>query len=314
MSISLTALTATNPIGYLAALGTLDAASRQAPGRDVRLSWDEGIVPRARLHGVDDEGELIGQLDRDRAEWASSPILSSGPERAAVDDLKPAADGITAWAQQMDPTPVNRRDAYQFEALLAEFALSGTKGDAKPTALHFTAGQQRFLVAVRELQSEVSPDDLREALFGPWTYTSTHKTLGWDGRGERIYALRGFDPSGETRRGVPGADWLGFVGLTFFPVAKNGGAGRDQLVTACCTGSWKTGTMRWPVWSPAITVDVIRSLLRESSWAREPSRVREQRGVFRVFNAQIRRSDQGGYGSFGPTSELVPSQRGGSSR
>lgn len=69
-------------------------------------------------------------------------------------------------------------------------------------------------------------------------------TLGWDTRGERIYALRGFDPSKEKGTGVPGAEWLAFLGLTFFPAFARGG----KLLTTGCEPDWKAGSFNWPLW------------------------------------------------------------------
>src|SRR3546814_18343979 len=80
---------------------------------------------------------------------------------------------------------------------------------------------------VRALQDGVDVDRLREGLIGPWRYDSTLPSLGWDARGERIHALRGFDPSKEKRSGIPGADWLALLGLRFLPVSVS----RGQLRT-----------------------------------------------------------------------------------
>lgn len=304
MTIELKPLVGSNPLAFLAALGALDAVNRQAPEISARLWWSEGIVPRARLDGLSNMDELVEVLDQDRREWAMSLILASGPKGAPVDDVKPDEAGIRTWAEKVrnELTRSNRRDADQFEALMAEYALAG-KNDAKPSLLHFTAGQQKFLAMTRELDKAVGTVDLVEALAGPWRYESSLPVLGWDAKGERIYALRGTDPSKDQKTGVPGADWLAFVGLTFFPCAKNGGLGRDQLLTTGCMGTWKRGSFRWPLWSVPLSTPVIRSLLTFEGLLEESVEQRRQRGIFRVLEAPIRRSDQGGYGSFGPAGE-----------
>ena len=66
---------------------------------------------------------------------------------------------------------------------------------------NFTAGRQQFLSMVRELADKVDQEALREALVGPWRRASRLPSMGWDARGERIYALRGPDPAGEKRTG-----------------------------------------------------------------------------------------------------------------
>ncbi len=304
MTVELSALDGSNPVGFLAALGALVAVERQAPEVRPRLWWSDGVVPRARLDGPADLVTLVELLERDRRAWATSLILASGPDGEPMEDIKPDEAGIRSWAERIRiaSTFSSRRDADHFVGLVAEFALAG-KQDAKPSSLHFTAGQQKFLVMARELAEQVGEDAFSEALIGPWRYESSLPVLGWDARGERIYALRGTDPSKDKKTGVPGADWLAFVGLTFFPSTKNGGTGRDQLLTTGCRGSWKTGSFHWPLWSVPLSVAVVRSLVAYEGLLDEPAEKRALRGVFRVLEAPIRRSDQGGYGSFGPAGE-----------
>jgi hypothetical protein len=302
MTIELQGLVGTNPLGLFAALGTLAAVDRQAPHLGARLWWAEGVVPRARLEGPSDIGALVELLEEDRQYWLDSLILRSGPEGEPVAEVKPTESGIRSWAQLVREvsTRSNRRDADHFQALLAEYALSGSN-DAKPSHLHFTAGQQRFLDTARDLNHKVDSGALLEALVGPWRYESSLHSFGWDAsRGERIYALRGTNPSKDKKAGVPGADWLAFVGLTFLPSAKNGGSGNDQLVTTGCRGTWKDGSFRWPLWRVPLSGPVIHSLLAYEGLVDESDEQRRRRGVFRVLEAPIRRSDQGGYGSFGP--------------
>jgi hypothetical protein len=179
--------------------------------------------------------------------------------------------------------------------LVAEGAVA-RKGDSKPTAFHFTAGNQRFLVMIRDLCAGVGAERIAEALVGPWRYDSPLPVLGWDARGERIYALRGADPAKEKKLGVPGADWLAFLGLRFFPVAVDSG----KLRTTGCGGRWKRETFTWPLWCVGLTSAVVGSLLADGNLTRLGVADRQQLGVSEVFQAPIRRSDQGGYGSFGP--------------
>lgn len=312
MTLELQGLVGSNPLAFLAALGVLGAVNRQAPELGARLSWTDAIVPRARLDGVSHLNDLVALLDEDRRAWTSSLILASGPDGIPIADVKPDEVGIRSWAERVAAvtTRANRRDADAFQALLAEYALAG-KNDAKPTLLHFTAGQQKFLTMVRELGERVKPENFVETLVGPWRYESRLPVLGWDSRGERIYALRGTDPSKDKKLGVPGADWLAFAGLAQLPSAKNGGVGRDQMLTTGCRGTWKSGSFHWPLWSCPLSLPVVRSLLAYDGLPEEPSAVRSKRGVFRVLEAPIRRSDQGGYGSFGPASEPELRRRGG---
>lgn len=301
--IELPAVRGHNPLGLFAALGVLDVATRSLPDRRVSLRWTESLEPNAILHGPDSLDHLIALCDADRARWASSPVLTWGPNGVPLDDLKPEPDALRRWidevADDADCTG-DRTDCDLLAALVAEGALAG-KGDSKPTHLHFTAGQQRFLVMVRELRAGVDPERLVEALVGPWRYDSRLPVLGWDVRGDRIYALRGADPAKEKRCGVPGADWLGFLGLRFFPVA----ARRGRLVTVGCAGKWRAETFTWPLWKSDLTAPVVASLLFDGSLDRYGVAERRQLGVHELLRAPIRRSEQGGYGSFGAPEPVI---------
>lgn len=311
MSVELRALVGTNPLGLFAALGTLAAVDRQAPGLGNRLRWSEGVVPRAWLDGPKDLDHVLDLVNSDREGWITSPILYSGPAGEPMDDIKPEREEIRQWAAlvQASAQPSDRRDVDQFGALMAEDALA-LKSNAKPTHFHFSAGNQKFLGGARELAEKVGRDELTEALVGPWEYKSKLLVLGWDARPERIYALRGSNPSGDKKLGVPGADWLGFVGLSFFPVVRSGLPYGDPLLTTGCDGSWNKGSFQWPLWSVPLSGAVIKSLLGYSGLEHETAELRAQRGVFRLLEVPIRRSDQGAYGSFGPAADVMPQRHG----
>ncbi|MGH4001071.1 MAG: type I-G CRISPR-associated protein, Cas3-extension family [Pseudonocardiaceae bacterium] len=302
------ALDGTNPLGFLAALGVLDALYRA--GREPALRWTADLVPMPVLRCVPDEDELVEIVDADRAHWQDSVVLH-GPTGDPLDDVKPPPEVHRRWAQEVVGTLGDTcADADLFCALLAEGAVDG-KGNGKPTHLHFTAGQQKFLVMVRELASRVDAERIREAIFGPWREDSPLPTLSWSSQGERIYALRAVNPSSEKRLGVPGADWLAFLGLVFFPTrAVTGNYGQPaSLKTSGCDRSWKRSALRWPLWTVPLERDTIRSLVGDSEVVGKDRRLAPDelraRGVLQVMQAPIRRSEQGGYGSFGGASVLV---------
>lgn len=119
------------------------------------------------------------------------------------------------------------------------------------------------------------------------------------------------------RLGVPGADWLAFLGLVFFPTCIRTGNGKQgSLRTSGCDRGWKRSALRWPLWTVPLERDTVWSLVGDSAVVGEdrrqsPDRRRtlstqlRARGVRQVMEAPIRRSEQGGYGSFGGASVLV---------
>ena len=100
--------------------------------------------------------------------------------------------------------------------------------------------------------------------------------------------------------GVPGADWLAFRGLIFYPVMRNS---RGSLRTTACDAEWKSSAFRWPRWTRPATRHVVCSLVAGPSPVSRPAKATPAdlaaRGIASIRQASIRRTDQGGYGSFG---------------
>lgn len=306
--IELTGLDGTNPLGLLAALGALDVLHRA--GREPALRWTDDVVPAPVLTGVVAADDLVRIVDADRSRWADSVVLH-GPRTHPLDDAKPTRPVLRMWAEGVAATG-SLADADLFTALVAEGAVDGND-NGKPTHLHFTAGQQRFLRMARELASEVDVDRLHEALFGPWRYDSPLPSLSWNAGAERLYALRAVDPAKEKRLGVPGADWLGLLGLTAFPTcAVRSRTGRLTLRTSGCDLAWKRSALRWPLWTAPLGRDTVRSLVGTAALVgRPPPTPQALRAwsVLRVLEAPIRRTDQGGYGSFSPATVVAEAAR-----
>ncbi|MBW3643384.1 MAG: hypothetical protein KY447_10765, partial [Actinobacteria bacterium] len=231
--LQLDGLPGTNPLGFLAAVGVLDVLARA--GRQARLAFADDLVPVALIQGAEGLDDLLTALDQDRATWMHSVVLH-GPDSRPLDDAKPDSRTAASWARAVaDTVASGRADSDLYCALVAEGAVDQS-GKGKPTHLHFTAGQQRFLAMARELVSRVDVDRFREAVVGPWRDDSTLPSLSWDNRGGRPYALRASDPSKIKRASVPGADWLALLGLASLPVraVANRFTGDLGLETTAC--------------------------------------------------------------------------------
>jgi hypothetical protein len=305
--LPLPALEGTNPLGFLAALGVLDALSVTVPNATLR--WTDDLVPYAIVGRAGNLDQLLDALDKDRDEWTGSALLRfPEDEPQPLPDAKPSQEQLRNWLSFVSGPAGSPGDADHLCAMVAEDALDNN-GRAKPTHLHFTAGQQQFLKMVRELASRVDRERLKEALQGPWRYDSSLPSLSWDSRGERLYAVRATNPSKETRLGVPGADWLAFRGLVFYPVTR---AANGSLRTTACDPEWKSSAFRWPVWTTPASRNVVKSLVADRTLVARGALVSARdlaaRGISSLRQAPIRRSDQGGYGSFGAAEILVSSE------
>jgi hypothetical protein len=296
-NVPLPALDGANPLALFAALGVLRAISARTA--DARLLWYySGTWQPVVQSDVADLNRVIEVLDADRRECASDAALTL--EYQAKRDLKPRPCDYRMFLDRLASMATSKaRRSVDWASAFASDVVQDNNGNTKPTAFHFTAGQQQFLQMIRELVTRVSQDDLREALEGPWTYRSPLPVMGWDATSSRDYALRASDPSTDKKLGVPGADWLAFRGLALFPTAPNG----KSLLTTGCTGGWKSGSFSWPLWTVPLRADVIHSVIGQN-WAATAAVERSARGIAIVFKSAIRRSDQGGYGSFGPATVM----------
>jgi hypothetical protein len=301
--LALPGLTGTNPLGFLAALGVLDILNGIDP--NVTLRWTDELVPRAIVAGGLDYETLLDAVQADQQRQIQSSVLTFLGTGSPLPDAKPGKEDLRRWYEFVrDEDPYF--DGALLCALVAEESFDGGGKAAKPTHLHFTAGQQRFLQMVRMLAASVDRSRIDEAVRGPWRYDSELPSLSWDVRGERVYAVRATNPSNDKRLGVPGADWLAFRGLVFYPVMRTENGG---LRTTACNGKWKRSAFRWPLWSAPCSRQTAVSLVADSTlvgrWAERRPMDLFYRGVFQVLEAPIKRTDQGGYGSFGAPEVLA---------
>lgn len=304
--IDLVPFDGTNPICFLAALGVLGVLTRD--GRDATLRWTDELVPHAVVTGAASIDELVMVVDADRGRWQRSAVLD-WPPGTPLEHARPGPDELRAWTAAVLEVATQRPwDAELFSALVAEGGL-GRSGKAKPTHFDFTAGQQRFLRDARTLRDGLTPELIRNALFGPWEPIDRLPLLRWDLAGDRPYAVAATDPSKRSPAGVPAMIWLAFLGLACYPVV-----GIDSGVhTTACDREWKRSAFRWPLWSGPLDWDTAGALVADRSVVGPRADLNTarlaRRGVHRVLEAPIRRTDQGGYGSFGTALTLAEAAR-----
>ena len=296
----LTGLEGTNPLGFLAALGVQVAFASES--EQPRLWWSDDVIPHAVVDEEFDLERIANQCIKVFALWRDSPAIApkrpDGSDMPKSDELKLKPDDIRRYLQLIDQCDLGEG---LITALVAEGSLDN-QDVAKPSDLYFTAGKQKFLATVRQILDGVSQCDVLSSLEGPWYYESVLPSLGWDVVDDRVYALRAHDPAPKSgpdpKRTNPGPEALAILGLSLHPVFGS----RDRTLTQGCSGSWKSGFYSWPLWSKPASPRVAKSLLAHAYVATVSDRDRWFRawGIFRILRSPIRRSRQGGYGTFGP--------------
>ena len=297
--VHLSGLEGTNPLGFLAALGvqTAFASGPEQP----RLWWSDDIVPHAIVDRAFSIERTVDQAMTVFAEWKDSPAVNPRrPDGSAMckgDELKLTPDDTRRYLSFAD-----QGDSWSalITALLAEGSLD-RKGDvAKPSDLYFTAGQQKFMDTVRKVLGGALRDDVLTGLEGPWSYKSELPSLGWDVSDDRVYALRANNPSPEKKLTNPGLEALAVLGLSLHPVFGS----QSRTLTQGCSGSWTASRYSWPLWHKPASPHAVKSLLAHAS-SEDPTTQDRRRwfrswGVSKILQSSIRRSGQGGYGTFGP--------------
>ena len=293
----LTALEGTNPLGFLAALGVQVAFSAELVRP--RLWWSDDITPHAVVDGDFTVDRLADKSLEIFGKWKNSPAVNprraDGSPMAKADTLKLAPADMRTYLGQA-------RDCNLSSPLMSALVAEGSmdrQGSAKPSDLYFTAGNQKFLEMARKILDGVRKDDVLAGLAGSWSYKSKLPSLMWDVGDDRVYALRADDPAKKKKRSNPGPEALAILGLSLHPVF----AGRDRTLTQGCSGKWTESQYSWPLWRLPARPYAVKSLLAHAYYhptATDRRRWFRSWGVSMVLQSPIRRSGQGGYGTFGP--------------
>lgn len=285
--ILLPGLVGSHPLGAMAAFGLLRVCSEipDLAGARLRWIWDQDWRAVLRAPQAVGREELIEQLvlrQKDRSlsvfDWSDDIKVDPGMYREQI------------LAHIINSSLCSRLEADYFAAYGSEMVIDKTsKGNVKPTAMHMTAGQQKFLKLIsKDLSKSMSKKTAEaydEALFGPWRREDNVNSFGWDPSAKRLHALRHRAPSSDVFHCVRAAIWLAVEALPLYPTAAISG----RLQT---TGFTATRPMifSWPIWEPPIGLDTLRTLIMTSD--SKASLLR--RGVTSIYRSERAESSQGG--------------------
>lgn len=288
--IELRGLDGSNLLAYLAALGTLRVLTLAEPERRVRMRWvEQGFwtpavqgtsaqTPEELLHllagrvcggGTADEAWNIGKdLTLTCAEFGERMREAAG---SAVNGKRSTLDFLAAFGSDVYGSGPKKE-------LMSDTGFRTMSG----------AGHQHFLGFMHELAVGTSVEHLRRSLMAPWDYADGRPSLRWDAADFRPHALRAVDPSGDPIKTMRGANRMAIEALPLFPTAP-----RSRRIRTTGFREGDNGTeVWWPIWTDALELDTVASLLAMGGGRVMP-------GVAQVYRAA--RFTEGKYRNFSPS-------------
>ena len=271
----LTGLTASSPIGFLAALGMLRALSADCCC-EVRLGWRNG---HAAIEGIDAQSAIAelfanmeGRAEAPEFSWADSPRRVSPAKYRRVCQKMAGDERALAFMAGWATDSVTRN------------------GAVAVTRLDMTSGQQKLLRDLRKLAKKITRDHFESAILGG-AYEG-QASFGLDPVAVRSHAHENKAPTKSIAPGKPGLIWLAIESIPLHPVLPIN-ANRAQ------TTGWRLGkeaSYVWPIWNSFLTLEevwLLRSLPLDALYDRPD--------IAEVWFSR--------YGSSGKYGMLLPDQR-----
>jgi len=256
--IPLTGINGASPLGFLASLGAFRAAQQIHTAR-ICLNWvPVGGTWQPILHTPESTTpeSLVEELEKYLRAQADSPALT------VAKNIKMPATTFRPYASQARDQWLSGENP-AWSAFVAAFGSDGVtdeKGEIDDTAFRTMsgAGHQHFLQFINELARATTAEQIKEALFGPWSYSDTQFSMRWDPEDDRRYSLRWNNPSTDPAKNVRGANRLAIEALPLFPTMPSAA----QLATTGFIGKKSNDTFwTWPIWDTPVDIDVCRSML-----------------------------------------------------
>lgn len=280
----LSGLDGSNPLGFMAAAGTLRTVSMAEPEADWCIKWlmHEGAwVPALEANPPASADRLVDLLCTALQHESTPEFNFSKNLKVKPEEFRAQADAAQDQARLQD-----RRYADFIAAFGCETFQTKDHKSIQDTELRTMSGtgHQHFLGTMEQLIQKTEGRHLHTALFERWCYSDDKLGMRWDPEEDRRHALRWANPRDSDARTVRGANRLAVEALPMFPTAP----GERELHT---TGFAKRGGavfFTWPIWRVAVGVDVMRSLLALPELQKpEPNRLHlNAMGVVEAYRSQ----------------------------
>ena len=243
----------------------------------------QGLKPseaKARARAATSEMEaklLVARSDHAASQSLLADALGQGIAHLGdVIGVQPDVFRTKALAALADPQTEETR--LILECLSAQASDGCLENDRlAPTPFSFGngAGGQCLLKDFRTLAADLTEQEIAAALFSRTPLLKEATSLNWDPQDQRSYALQWRNPESEAKQVNVVANVLAFLGLALLPAMP----GPKRIVAVGFGGGSSSWT--WPLWEPALTLDVIRGLLSDAELQGAPPNTTElsARGV-----------------------------------
>ena len=306
----LAGLDGSNPLGFLAAVGTLrilaDASAGVSMGwRRHSSSWNPCIA------GVGDDHQELCATVLDSLTRASTTVFDIGKESkdGKASNKFPFEHARFAQAlreKRCHASCSDRRDVDFLAGFGTELYPDKRTDEFQGTNFRMVrsgdSNRQGMLFYAKALRKRIEPTHVERTLFRIWDYQdeSSH-SLRWDPIEDQRYALRWRDPSKSSLADGPGtmvaANALAVEALRCFPTLPTGTRTRT-------TGFELTKRQQrfvWPIWATMLRIETVVSLLslRQLLDTAPCNSSLRARGILEVYRSQRVRQNQY-YFNFGP--------------
>lgn len=299
-SILLKGLDGSNPLAFLAALGTLRTLTFALPDETVKMSWElhEGAWrPRVWCSLARDSDALVAHFVQHLTTKPSSPWTADKRLPFSATLLQKLMKDVANDCDVSDRTTSDLLAAFGSEVFTDDKA-NFTDTSFRMVRSGDSAGQGLLSYACKNIEM-TTIDDIRTCLFGRWRYEDRGSSFRWDPAEDKMYALQANNPSDDGSLSVVGANRLGLEALALFPVhPTTSGAATTGFVRSAPRAEWE---FRWPIWTVRLTLGVTGSLLGNSALFDAESRVRI--GVAVIFASRQFKPNQY-YRNFSPAQAI----------
>ena len=266
--LAMRGLSPDNPLGFLAALGSLRTLHDHDSAAGWELRWRSDCAEIRRRDGCAITEDGVAGVIAKRLGDTSPPLELPYPMKGDKDKHIKAYRAFRRCLSLDIRTALKKggissaRRLLDFKASIACYNPHSV-GAHKKTSDGVAESQFRMVTGNTTLFNTVSKiidaggakdEPIRSSLFEPWTYLDDGYSLNWDPNlAGRNHATAPSAPESAFNPSVHGANRIAFEALSLYPVVDDGRAIR--------TVGWNGAVFTWPVWDGFAGLDEVRGIL-----------------------------------------------------